>query len=168
MASPETPLLTAIALSDCWSAGWLLLRSASDWQPPAEITDELCGKYGWLGRRAAMRRIAGELSGNADPNLRRAAKLLAADPADADACREIAEMLTEELYRHNLTDAAADAIKGWGALARGLGDAAEPDPIKAGGVLDGRPPSEGSLIGQARCGSLLYRTAALNKQSRGC
>jgi hypothetical protein len=131
MASPETPLLTAIALSDCWSAGWLLLRSASDWQPPAEITDELCGKYGWLGRRAAMRRIAGELSGNADPNLRRAAKLLAADPADAEVCREIAEMLTEELYRHNLTDAAADAIKGWGALARGLGDAAEPDPIKA-------------------------------------
>lgn len=131
MASPETPLLTRVALAANWSAAWLVMRADSAWTTPAGITDDLCGKNGWAGRRRAMRRIAEGLQGRGNQDLLKAARLLAADPADPIECREIAAHLGGELSQHNLTDAAANAIRGWTRLADGFGNPREEDPIKA-------------------------------------
>jgi ATPase family associated with various cellular activities (AAA) len=131
VASPETPLLTAIALSADWSSGWLRLRSAGTWPSPPDVTDDICGKHGWAGRRRALTAIAASFVGNEDPNLWRGAKILAADPADPASCREITEMLVAELSQHNRTEAAADVIKGWDQLGQGFQIVGDEDPIKA-------------------------------------
>ena len=128
MASPETPLLTRVVLAENWPAGWLMLSAAGRLIVPSGATDDLCGKNGWAGRRRAMRRIVEGLPPNTD--LRRAAMLLAANPADPADCAEIAEMLAAELPKHSLAE-AADAARSWRRLADGYGDRGQEDPIRA-------------------------------------
>ena len=131
MATAEPPLLTRVALSECWSEGWLLLRSAGTWPAPQDVTDDLCGKHGWAGRRRAMHQIADSLAGHEDPGLWRAARLLATEPNNPAACRDIADMLAAELSQHDRIEAAADIIKGWKLLSENWFETVDNDPIKA-------------------------------------
>jgi hypothetical protein len=135
VASPKTPLMTAIAQCDDWSGGWLRLRMDGRW--PIEITiskemtENINGKRGWVGRRFTMRAIERALAGGGELNLARGAKLLATDPADVKACGEIAEMLTAELYKNDLGGVGVEMTAGWSRLADGFWISDEPDPIKA-------------------------------------
>jgi hypothetical protein len=135
VASPKTPLLTRVALADDWSAGWLMLRTAEGWPPAAlklltEFGTNLLGKRGWVGRRHEMRRIAAALAAAGQIELARAAKLLSTDPENADACREIADMLSKEMALHSIGDIVGPVISGWAALGDGW-SVDEHDPIKA-------------------------------------
>lgn len=135
VASPKTPILTRVALTDCWSAGWLLLRAAEPWPQMAldllsEVGDDIVGKRRWIGRRRAMRLLAEVLHECGCTDLAAAAQLMATDPSNAEACREIAQMLAAELKRHNIGDIVAPVISGWSALAHGW-SVDEKDPIKA-------------------------------------
>jgi hypothetical protein len=133
VTSPKTPLLTRIALTSDWDAGYRLLCDEPGWPTAAiavheEIAGELAGNFD--GRRMAMRRLAMEFN-NADADeLHSGAVLLATDPSYGPDCAEIASNLSSEMADHNLTEAAADAIKGWVALAEGSRNTDE-DPIKA-------------------------------------
>jgi hypothetical protein len=135
MASPETPLLTRIALTADWDAGYALLLDEPGWPPAAmglheEIAVDIARSHNWDGRRLAMRRLEMEFNNAGALELYRGAFLLATDPAYGPDCSEIASRLSAEMSLHNLTEAAADAIKGWAALSEGCPNTEE-DPIKA-------------------------------------
>ena len=135
MASPETPLLTRIALTADWDAGYALLLDEPGWPPAAmglheEIAVDIARSHNWDGRRLAMRRLEMEFNNAGALELYRGAFLLATDPAYGPDCSEIASQLTAEMSLHNLTEAAADVIKGWTALSEDCLNSEE-DPIKA-------------------------------------
>jgi len=133
MATPQAPLLTRIALTANWDAGYALLLDEPGWPPAAiGLQDEFDPdeKNRWINRRRAMRRLAGAFGNFGTEELRRGARLLATDPACGPDCSTIAARLSAEMSDHNLTEAAADAIKGWAALSEGCPNTEE-DPIKA-------------------------------------
>lgn len=135
MATLKTPLLTRIALADCWADGWLLLRSADGWPKEAlallrNLGDDVGGKRGWLGRRAAMRKLSVEFLRESCVDLYRGAILLATNPAHADQCAAIAWRLQDELREHGQGDSVKEVIIGWAALADGC-CIVDGDPIKA-------------------------------------
>jgi hypothetical protein len=133
MATPQAPLLTRIALTANWDAGYALLLDEPGWPPAAMgLQDEFdpVEKNRWINRRRAMRRLAGAFGDAGAEELRRGARLLATDPACGPDCSTIAARLSAEMSDHNLTEAAADAIKGWAALSEGCPNTEE-DPIKA-------------------------------------
>src|ERR1035437_3628569 len=114
MASPETPLLTRIALTADWDAGYALLLDELGWPPAAmglheEIAVDIARSHNWDGRRLAMRRLEMEFNNAGALELYRGAFLLATDPAYGPDCSEIASRLSAEMSLHNLTEAAADA-----------------------------------------------------------
>jgi ATPase family associated with various cellular activities (AAA) len=135
MATLKVPLLTRVALTDCWAAGWLLLRSADGWPQAASallsvLDVDITGKRGWLGRRAAMRKLSVEFLNESCVDLYRGAILLATNPAHADQCAAIAWRLQDELREHGQGDIVKEVIIGWAALADGC-CIVDGDPIKA-------------------------------------
>jgi hypothetical protein len=135
MATPQTPLLTRIALRPDWYSGYACLLNEPGWPPAAialqaEIRSDIDGKYRWPNRRHAMCRLAGAFNDGEAHDLHGGATLLATDPSYGPDCAEIAGRLSAEMAQHNLTEAAADVIKGWAALADGCPNTEE-DPIMA-------------------------------------
>ena len=124
MASPRTPLLTRVALPEDWQAGWAILQSEPGWPTVAtarlpELQDDIAGKRGWIGRRQAMRTLQPAFLSADCQDHYRAASLLGVSPANEQTCDKVRQMQDDEMRLHNLTESAADALRGWAALADG-------------------------------------------------
>lgn len=135
MASPETPLLTRVALAENWQAGWLVLHGAAHWPAEAmrllpDMQDNIEGKRGWIGRRHAMHTLQQAFLYAECRAHYCAARLLGVSPTNQQTCAEIAQMLSDEMIMHNYGPTVSGLIRGWARLAEGC-CIVEGDPIKA-------------------------------------
>ena len=141
----KLPLLTRIALSADWDAGYAVLLSEGGWPPEARAAaDRFVGRLQTpTVRWAVLREATSLLTAAGLRELAAGAELLMADPRNATECAVIATMLADEREFTGIKDMAVDrAVAGWTILAEGLWVTDEQDPIKAARIaFEARGPA---------------------------